>query len=535
MKTYYWFVIALLMAGVMESAHADVRLPHLFSNHMLLQRELPIAVWGWAEPGEEITVKFAGQTATVTTDAAGQWQVRLQALPAGGPYDLTVAGKNTVTFTDVIMGDVWICAGQSNMEWLLGFGQGGSDTNVHATTARDIAAATNTMIRWLTDAGPASRDPLTDIPTNNSWVVCTPRTVEGASAVGYFFGKRITAETGVPIGLINCAWGGSAIEPWTPPVGLRAVPELAGMLQEYEARLASYNSDLGKYVDVAATWVETARAARRSGTLIPDLPTPPVNPVKVIHSQGLSLSVIYNARVAPLTRYGIKGVLWYQGESNGSEGDIYYHKMRALIGSWRAAWNQGEFPFYYVQLANWQQPSENPAGGDGWAALRMAQLKALQIPHTGMALAIDVGDAKDIHPRNKEDVGNRLALWALKNEYGQKDLVCSGPLYQGMTIEDDKVRIRFDSVGRGLMIGKKQGHGPAKDDLEGKLQRFAIAGEDKHWVWADAVIDGATVVVSSSVVLRPVAVRYAYSMNPDGCNLYNQDGLPASPFRTDSW
>ncbi len=528
MKTNCWFVIAILVAGLAALAQADVRLPHLFGDHMLLQRELPNAVWGWAEPGEIVTVTIAGQTASATTGPDSQWQLRLKPMPAGGPYDLNVAGKNTVTFTDVVVGDVWICAGQSNMEWLMAYNQGGSDTNVSAATAKDIAAATNTMIRLLNDKGPASPDPVQDVSTN--WVVCNPQTVGAASAVGYYFGKRIAAETGVPIGLISCAWGGTAIEPWTTPVGLRAIPELAGILQEYETRWTNYNAALGNYADVAARWVEQARAAQKNGTPIPPLPAPPVHPV-----MGLSLSAIYNGRVAPLTRYGIKGVLWYQGEANGQDGDIYYHKMRALIGGWRAVWNQGEFPFYYVQLANFQKPSENPAGGDGWAALRMAQLKALQIPHTGMALAIDVGDAKDIHPRNKEDVGNRLALWALKNEYGQKDLVCSGPLYKGMTIEDDKVRIHFDSVGRGLMIGKKQGHGPAQDDLEGKLQRFSIAGEDKHWVWADAVIDGATVVVSSPVVLRPVAVRYAYSMNPDGCNLYNQDGLPASPFRTDSW
>ena len=519
MKKYYLFVIVALVAVVAHPAQADVRLPNLFSNHMLLQRDLSTAVWGWAEPGEKVTVSISGQTAGTTTGPDGQWQVRLKPLPAGGPFELTVAGKNTITLTDVVIGDVWICAGQSNME----FGLGGSDNQ-----ASVIPFATNAMIRLLNDKGPASPDPVQDINTN--WVVCSPLTAGSASAVGYFFGKRIAAETGVPIGLISCAWGGTAIEPWTTPVGLRAIPELAGVLQEYETRWTNYTAALGNYTDVAAHWVEQARVAQKNGTPIPPLPAPPVHPVV-----GLSLSAIYNGRVAPLTRYGIKGVIWYQGEANGQDGDIYYHKMRALIGGWRTVWNQGEFPFYYVQLANFQQSTDNPAGGDGWAALRMAQLKALQIPHTGMALAIDVGDAKDIHPRNKEDVGNRLALWALKNDYGKKDLVCSGPLYKGMTIEDDKIRIRFDSVGRGLMVGKKQGHGPATEDLEGKLQRFAIAGEDKHWIWADAVIDGATVVVSNPVVLRPVAVRYAYSMNPAGCNLYNQDGLPASPFRTDSW
>ena len=513
---YYWLLMVAVVAAGSYPAQADVRLPHLFSDHMLLQRDLPNAVWGWATPGEKVTVSLAGQTANTTTGADGQWQVRLKPLPAGAPYELTVTGQNTITLTDVAVGDVWICAGQSNMEF--GLGSADNQTNV-------IPVATNTLIRLLTDKGPSSSDPVLDVSTN--WVVCSPQTAGAASAVGYFFGKRIAAETGVPIGLINCAWGGTAIEPWTVPAGLRAVPELASVLQDYDTRTASYKMALGKYVDVAATWVAAARAARQSGAPIPALPAPPV--------AGLSLATIYNGRVAPLTRYGIKGVLWYQGEANGNDGEIYYPKMQALIGGWRTVWNQGEFPFYYVQLANFQPATDNPAGGDGWAGVRMAQFKALQIPHTGMALAIDVGDAKDIHPRNKEDIGNRLALWALKNDYGQKELVCSGPLYKGITIEDNKVRISFDSIGRGLMVGKKQGHGPATEDLEGKLRRFAIAGADKHWVWADAVIDGATVVVSSPVVLRPVAVRYAYSMNPDGCNLYNLEGLPASPFRTDAW
>ena len=239
--------------------------------------------------------------------------------------------------------------------------------------------------------------------------------------------------------------------------------------------------------------------------------------------------------INPVVPFGIKGAIWYQGESNGGEGDSYYHKMRALVNGWRKVWNQGDFSFYHVQLANWQKPNNEPAGGDGWAKVRMAQLQSLQIPNTGMAVTVDIGDAGDIHPKNKFDVGERLALWALRDNYGKKDLVVSGPLYKSLKVEGNKIRVSFDHVGGGLIVGKKDGRNPTVEDKGGKLQRFAIAGEDKKWVWAEAVIDGPAVVVSSPDVPKPAAVRYAYSMNPEGCNLYNKEGLPASPFRTDVW
>jgi len=303
--------------------------------------------------------------------------------------------------------------------------------------------------------------------------------------------------------LINNAWGGSMIEPWISPDAWDRIEEL-----------------------------------RALGTNV------------AVRGQ------IYNGRVAPLAPYGIKGAIWYQGESNGLEGDIYYHKMRALISCWRHAWceyaageqgAQGEdeyqFPFYYVQLCNCKRPSTSPGGGGKWTRLRMAQLKALSIPRTGMAVTIDVG-SRIIHPGNKQDVGTRLALWALAKDYGQTDLVYSGPLYKGMKVESGKIRISFDHVGSGLMIGHKEGYGPAKDattlpaKAEGEqpeLNSFGIAGADKQWFAADAVIEGPTVLVSSTNVPSPVAVRYAFNTYPLGCNLYNREGLPASPFRTDDW
>jgi sialate O-acetylesterase len=250
------------------------------------------------------------------------------------------------------------------------------------------------------------------------------------------------------------------------------------------------------------------------------------------------MSVMYNAMIHPIVEMSIKGALWYQGESNGGEGESYFHKKQALIGGWRKNFAQGDFPFYFVQLANFQSPGTDPAGGSGWARLREAQMKTLTVPNTGMAVIIDnapLAEAKDIHPKNKYDVGLRLAQWALAKDYGQKNVVASGPLFKALKIEGGKAHVTFDYPGAGLMVAKKEGRNPATEAKEEKLKRFAVAGEDKKWFWADAVIEGNAVVVSSPDVKAPVAVRYAFEMNPDGANLYNREGLPASPFRTDNW
>ena len=483
-------LIAVLMAVGVCTAHADVRLPKVFSDHAVLQRILPLVVWGSAEPGEKIKVAVGGQTASTSAGANGVWRVTLKPLKGPGPLEMVVTGKNTVTVKDLLVGDVWLCSGQSNMEWSLR----NTDTG-HQTTA----AASNSMIRLLHVTAGQSGQPQTDI--GNTWNVCNPQTVGNFSAVAYFFGRAIQEEVGIPIGLIANAWGGTAIEPWTSPDAWKGIEELARL-----------------------------------------------NPNPSGHGH------IYNGRVAPLAPYGIRGAIWYQGETNGGDDDIYYHKMRGLIGCWRQAWgvysdkragkggkpSEYEFPFYFVQLANFQGANDNPAGGDGWAKIRMAQFRAMTIPKTGMATIIDIGEPGDIHPRNKEDVGKRLAFWALAKDYGKSRLVYSGPLYKSMKAQGSKVHIAFDCAGSGLMIGRKEGHGPAVEAKAvggeaPKLKRFAVAGEDKKWFWADAVIDGSTVVVSSTNVPSPAAVRYAFSMNPEGCNLYNKEGLPASPFRTDTW
>ncbi|MHC4390252.1 MAG: sialate O-acetylesterase [Planctomycetota bacterium] len=465
------------------AARAEVTLAPILTDSMVLQRDMPVPVWGKANPGEKVTVTFGDQSQSTNADQAGRWRVTLDELSANAKgQTLTVAGTNTIKLTDVLVGEVWICSGQSNMEWNL----------ARTLNAKEeVAAAKHPQIRLFNVPGhnvaPQPRE-----HCGGQWQVCRPNSAKGFSAVGYFFGRRLHRELNVPVGLIGSNWGGTRIEPWIAPSAFRRVPELE--------RLAK------------------AVAARGKDT-------------KVNHGAP---SAIYNAMVHPLAPFAMRGAIWYQGESNGGEGDSYFHKTRALVEGWRELFNP-DLGFYWVQLANFKKASRDAAGGDGWAKLREAQREALSIEHTGMAVTTDIGEAKDIHPRNKRDVGWRLAQWALHQTYGKKDLVPSGPLYNSHKVEGGAIRVRFDHVGSGLIVGEKNGLEPTQPTEGGKLGRFAIAGADKKWHWAEAVIDGDNVVVRSAKVANPVAVRYAFTMNPAGANLYNKEGLPASPFRTDDW
>ncbi|HEX3999113.1 MAG TPA: sialate O-acetylesterase [Pirellulales bacterium] len=514
-------IVLLLSAG---AARADVRVSNLFGDNMVLQREIAAPVWGMAAPGEAVTVKIGNVQVSVQADGEGKWMARLPTMEADAkPQDLIISGKNMLTIKNVLVGDVWICSGQSNME----FGLGG------ANAPQDVAAADYPTLRRIKFDHRAVGQPSDEVPGH--WEVCTPGSAPGFTAVGFYFARRIQKDIGVPIGLLDDNWGGTQIEPWIPLAGFQMEPSLASVLSEMKQRKHDYREQLVRSLDGIQKWVSEARQALASpGAEIPASPPIPNNPLT---DPGFP-TTLYNGMIHPVAPFAIKGALWYQGESNGGEGDEYYHKMRALVGGWRKVWGQGDFPFYFVQLANFTQPNHDPAGGDGWARLRMAQFKSLAIGHSGMAVAIDLADADnpgDIHPKDKFDVGERLALWALAKDYGKKNLVYSGPLYKGMSVEDGKIRLHFDSLGSGLMVGKKVGRNPTVDDKDGKLKRFSIAGADKRWHWANAEIDGNTVVVSSSEVTKPAAVRYAYTMNPEGCNLYNREGLPASPFRTDEW
>lgn len=461
-------LFSLLVASALPAA-ADVRLPKIFTDNMLMQRGVAVRVWGWADAGEAVSAAMAGTTLATKADDKGQWALELPAMKSGENLELTVQGNNTLTLKNLVIGDIWVCSGQSNMAMALKPCLGAAD---------DIQAADLPKIRHIKIKNVKSGQPESDAQTATPWQVCTPASAAGFSAVGFYFAREILQKTGVPIGIIDTNWGGTKIEPWTSdeePAPANAKPDRSGL---------------------------------------------------------------YNAMINPLVRLPIKGALWYQGEANGSEGETYYDKMRALIGGWRKQWGQGNFPFYYVQLANYQAPSVDPAGGNGWAKLREAQTKALSIPNTGMAVIIDtvpLAQSGNIHPVNKYDVGLRLARWALARDYGQKNLEVSGPLFKALMIEGGKARVVFDHAGSGLMLGKKDGRGAVAEAKGDKLTRIAIAGADRKWFWAEAVIDHGMLVVSSPDVKEPVAVRYAFEMNPDGANLYNREGLPAGPFRSDSW
>jgi len=456
-------LVFLLLTMRPLSARAEVRLPHLLGDEMVLQRERPIPIWGTADPGETVAVEFAGRRATTNADAKGAWRVTLEPLPAGGPYEMTVRGKNTRTLRDILIGEVWVCSGQSNMQWPVEWS---------ANAQEEIANAHYPRIRLFTVPPTIASEPLSDV--GGAWVACSPQTIPSFSAVAYFFGRALHRELGVPVGLINASWGGTTAEAWTSHPTLAANPDFAPILARVHAD---------------------------------DDPNKP--------------SVLFNGMIHPLLPFAIRGAIWYQGESNVGRAYQYRSLFPALIRDWRAAWGEGDFPFLFVQLANFGDPQTKPGDSD-WAELREAQMRALSLPNTAMASAIDLGDALDIHPKNKQDVGERLALCALATAFG-REIEYSGPLYTGMSVEGNAIRLRFDHVAHGLIA-------KGSETLEG----FAVAGADRRWVWANARIEGDTVVVSSPEVPHPVAVRYGWHHNPRG-NLYNSVGLPTSPFRTDEW
>jgi sialate O-acetylesterase len=463
---------ALLVILSAAITSAELKLPAMFTSGAVVQQGMPVPVWGWADPGAEVKVAFAGQTKTAKADEGGNWSVKLDTLPVNKEATVMTitSGETELKVEDVLVGEVWFCSGQSNMEQTVG----------GAIMPEFVKPDELPMIRHIKVPHVRVNEPADDF--KGAWQVCSANTVRGFTAVGFFFACHLEQELDTPVGLIGCNWGGTRIEPWTPPEGFAQVEQLDA-------------------------------ATIRDG------------------------SSMYNGMAAAVQPYAIRGALWYQGESNGGEGESYFWKMKALVQGWRTTWDQGEFPFYFVQLANFQNPNPDAAGGGGWSKLREAQLKTiLEVPQTGMAVIIDIGEARDIHPKNKFDVGRRLALWALAKDYDKKDLVHSGPIYKSMKVEDGKVRLAFDHVGGGLMAAKKADPRSidAPQPVE-KLSGFAIAGEDKKWFWADAIIDGDAVVVSSAEVKQPVAVRYAFSMHPDKASLYNKENLPASPFRTDSW
>lgn len=648
----------LILAFTAVVACAEVRLPALFSDGMVLQREREAPVWGWATPGEKVTVSVGAKSVSATAGADGRWQVRLASMKATGtPFDVTIAGAtNTIALHNILVGEVWICSGQSNME----MGVGGV-----MNAAQEIAAANYPQIRQFTVAKVVADQPKTEM--QGKWVACTPETVGSFSAVAYFFGRNLHQQLKVPIGLIHTSWSGTPAEAWASRDSLARDPKLRQILdhcfdstEAYRTANAAFEQQLTRWqdahrlndpgnagekagwaapntdtkswytmtlpvmlmhgepslylqgafwfrreVEIPAAWAghaltlnlgpiadfdvtyfngvqigahaedtpETAKVSRqytipaeqvKTGRAVIAVrlfskygeggfgakpeefsltaadaqpaaiplagpwnyrvelgvapkPTPrgPIPP-----DSSWSPTKLFNGMIAPLIPYAMRGAIWYQGESNGDLGYQYRTLFPAMISSWRAAWGEGDFPFLYVQLANWLHHQDVPSECS-WAELRDAQLFTLHTRNTGMAVAIDIGDALDIHPKNKQEVGRRLALAAEAQVYKQP-VAYSGPMYRTMKVEKAQIRLRFDHIDGGLL---------AKD---GELTGFAIAGKDHRFVWAHARIDGETVVVWSEDVPAPEAVRYGWHYNPT-CNLYNHAGLPASPFRTDTW
>jgi sialate O-acetylesterase len=508
-------------------ALAKPRVASPFSDNMVLQRGKPVPVWGWAEPGEAITVTFAGQTKTATTDLQGKWQVSLEPLAASDkPSELVVTGGETITIKNILVGEVWLCAGQSNM---------GLHLRDVFNAPQEIAAANYPNYRFLRAPASSSLLPAENL-TGGTWEVCTPQTAATFAGTAYFFGRELHRALNVPIGLIEFDRGATGIECWVPLDAYLSSPHPA--LQKIGHTVSTWNpkSEIGKKAHTEAfkaiaSWLPEAKKALAEKRPVPPEPQLPA-PSRTVSNPCEA----FNGVVNPLIPFAFTGVAWYQGESNPGEGEIYEHKMKAMISGWRKAWGKGDFPFYYVQLANeelaTQDPDENP--NYRYVPVREAQRRVLQLKNTGMVVAIDLGEDANGHPRNKQDVGARLAFWALANDY-KRNIPFSGPLYRSHRIVGDKVILSFDHTGSGLIVGDKNGLEPVQEVKNAPLKYFAIAGADGKWYWGDAQIVGDTVVVRSDKVPAPIKLRYAYSMNPKGPKLYNREGLPASPFRTDNW
>ncbi|BAV06817.1 sialate O-acetylesterase [Filimonas lacunae] len=644
-------LLLLLSAGLAPAAWAQIQLPRLIRDSMVLQREQPIQLWGWAAPGEKVSIRFAQQHITTRANTLGKWNAQLPAMKAGGPYTMQLDASNHITLNDILIGDVWLCSGQSNMVHQMA---------LHAVRyASEVATANNPQIRhfWVPNTA-NMQGPQNDLP-GGSWKWANPKDVGEFSAVAYFFAQKIYAQYHVPIGLINASWGGTPLQSWMSEEGFQPFPQLLSTLQQNKdtayvngisraaanrpkpempldkgmeegwfntsyapkgwrsINIPGYWEDqgirdldgvvwyrreidvpaamttaaakvfLGRIVDADALYINgkqvgnttylypqrryplpagTLHAGKNlfvirvtnnagKGGFVPDKPYQLIagndtidlkgtwqykvglvnNPPAFARNGGPGPApgpgriapenqpaALFNAMIAPLIPFSLKGFLWYQGETDTGHPKEYAHLQPALIANWRSKWKQPTKPFLYVQLPGFMDMSYRPMESN-WAAFREAQLQSLQIPHTGMAVAIDLGEWNDIHPDRKKEVGERLALAAQHVAYGDSTVVYSGPLFQAARIEGDKIILSFTNTGSGLT---------AIDD--GPLSEFAIAGADKKFVWAKATIEGNTIVVQSPAIRQPQYVRYAWADNPVNPNLYNKEGLPASPFRTDN-
>jgi sialate O-acetylesterase len=483
----------LCLTVSLSAARADISLPNVFGDHMVLQQGIGNPVWGRATAGEQVTVEIADQRHQATADDEGAWRITLEPLSVGGPHKLTVTGADsTVRCDDVLVGEVWVCSGQSNMQWTV---NNSNDADL------ERAAAHFPQIRMINFPQVGSQEPIWT--HERQWMVCSPETVGSFSAVGYFFARQLHQTLDVPVGMINNAWGGSACEAWIDRDLLAADPQFQPLLNRWHEMEAEYaRLDGGDWTGEEKQRFDSLKRQMQGN-----------------HRPGN----IYNGVLKSHLGYGIRGAIWYQGESNAGRAYQYRELFPLMISSWRDEWGLGDFPFYWVQLADYQAERTEP-GDSAWAELREAQTMTMdKLPHTGQAVIIDLGEGKDIHPRNKVDVGRRLARWALANEYAM-ELPHQSPRYQSMERQGDKVVLSFTNAEEGWRpFDTREPRG------------FAIAGDDRKFVWASArILDDNRVEVSSEEVPEPVAVRYGWADNPD-CNLYDRDGLPLTPFRTDDW
>ena len=501
MKTAIAFIAAFFICN---PAGAEVRLNSLFSDGAVLQRDQPIPVWGAARDGERVTVRLGGQAASAIA-TQGKWRVDLHSMSAGGPYELSVQGDNTLTVHDVLIGDVWIASGQSNMELTVAQCD---------RAAQEIANSRNPLIHLLRIPMKAADEPLPDV--NASWKDCAPETVGRFSGVGYFFARDLQKALGIPLGLIDASYGGTPAEAWMSRKALQSRPEFQSILEEEAQLIRDSPRNMARYQADLEKWKKDAENAKAENHPAPAKPQLPFGPFNFRRPTGL-----YQGMILPVSPYAIRGVIWYQGERNSPRAYQYRTLFPALIADWRALWNNPRLPFLFVQLAPFGTPSPEPRD-DLWAELREAQLMTSQtVAHTAMAVITDVGEQTNIHPVKKQPVGARLALAARALVYGEK-IEYSGPIYRSMTIDGNHAVLSFDHVGQGLVA------------QDGPLTGFAICGADHKFVYAEAEIRGDEIRVWSPQVPAPVAVRYGWAGFPV-VNLWNQDGLPASPFRTDDF
>jgi len=499
-----------LLALVPSSLMAELKLPAVIGDHMVLQQKQANPIWGWDDAGTAITVKFAGQTKTAKAAADGKWTVKLDPLPANAtPATLSIQGTSKREITDVLVGEVWMCSGQSNM----GFAVGGD-----WKAELESLASKHPNLRLISVPQVGTQELKTDF--NGAWESATPESCRNFTAVGFFYGRYLHEILGVPVGLIDNAWGGSAAEAWIRRETIEKDERFKPLLEKWQAQEAQLTSPeaKAKHEQALAKWKAAAAKAKAEGKRPPRAPAGPERTLAGNHRPGN----IFAGVVHPTLGYGIKGVIWYQGESNASRSWEYRQLFPFMIEQWRAEWKQGDFPFYWVQLADFRAEQSDPGDSD-WAELREAQSMTLSLPNTGEAVIIDIGEGNDIHPKNKYDVAARLVRWALARDYGM-DLECQSPTYKEMKIAGNKATLSFDHVGGGLRTVDVK-------DVKG----FAICGEDRKWTWAQAKITGSDKIeVWSDAVSTPVAVRYAWADNPV-CNVLSKVGLPMTPFRTDDF